>query len=193
MEIKKRLNELLQKSPCKKRKVAAVIVDEKGNIVAEGWNYNPKSDICEDEHGKTFPDVIHAEVAAINALGNNKGKHMYVTHYPCDNCRKVIENTGLTFEVVEDLFMKFDKDKLRYSLIPPYALEELAKVLSYGAKKYKPNNWRKNTDISRYEDALWRHLQAWRKGEEIDKESGLSHLAHALTNLVFIIELNKNP
>ncbi|HIP58739.1 MAG TPA: hypothetical protein EYH00_05495 [Archaeoglobus profundus] len=89
-----------------------------------------------------------------------------------------------------DKGLKYDDGKLRYDLIPPKALEELAKVITYGAKKYKPNSWR-NVEPYRYEAALFRHIQEWRKGNKIDKESGLPHLAHALANLVFLIELDK--
>ena len=81
---------------------------------------------------------------------------------------------------------KDDSGKLRFGLIPPVALEEIARVLTYGANKYSDNNWRK-VDASRYEDALGRHINAWRKGEECDQESGLKHLAHALTNMCFLL------
>jgi len=38
-----------------------------------------------------------------------------------------------------------------------------------------------------------RHLNAWRLGESIDPESGLHHLKHALTNVIFLMwfELKK--
>jgi len=72
-------------------------------------------------------------------------------------------------------------------VIPPVATRELAKVLTYGAKKYKPNNWQEVDDTDRYVDALYRHLEAWRGGEEFDEESKLSHLSHALTNISFLL------
>ncbi|HED1699294.1 TPA: hypothetical protein SHR06_001688 [Campylobacter jejuni] len=84
-------------------------------------------------------------------------------------------------------FMKFDDGKLRYDLIPPEVTEQLAKVLTYGANKYKPHNWKKCKDKDRYVAAAYRHLEAWRKGEQIDMESGLSHLAHTLTNIAFLL------
>lgn len=88
-------------------------------------------------------------------------------------------------------FLKFDEGKLRYNLIPPSSTKALAKVLTYGANKYSPNNWRKVDNIDRYIDALYRHLEAWRSGEECDPESGFTHLEHAITNVAFLIELTK--
>lgn len=88
-------------------------------------------------------------------------------------------------------FMKFDDGKLQYSLIPPEVLEEMAKIFTYGANKYEKNNWRKNKDLDRYVDALYRHMEAWRAGEINDKESGYNHLSHAITNLAFLISLTK--
>ena len=88
---------------------------------------------------------------------------------------------------------KFDKGKIRYDLIPTSTLEGIAKVLTFGAKKYAPNGWKTVPDATeRYYAALFRHLIAWRNGEQLDPESGLHHLEHVLTNIAFLIELNKN-
>jgi len=46
-------------------------------------------------------------------------------------------------------------------------------------------------DDSRYVGALYRHLEAWRDGEEVDTESSMPHLWHAMTNLAFLIELGQ--
>ena len=42
---------------------------------------------------------------------------------------------------------KFDGDKLRFDLIPAVAEEEIAKILTFGAKKYGPDNWQKLDDF----------------------------------------------
>lgn len=84
--------------------------------------------------------------------------------------------------------MKFDNDKLRYDLFPSEALEEITKVLTYGAKKYDDNNWRLLEGWKdRYYAACLRHLIAYRKGQEMDEESELMHLSHAACCLVFMI------
>jgi hypothetical protein len=83
--------------------------------------------------------------------------------------------------------VKYDNNKLRYDLIEPEFLEGLAKILSLGAKKYSDGNWKNvNPFKDRYYAALLRHIQAWRKGELIDSESGESHLYHAACCLMFL-------
>lgn len=185
-----------KKSKCKKRKVGAIIVNQdKSKVLAKGHNYNKGSGfVCEDSKGNTLDTVVHAEIVAINKINNFEvTKYIYVTHQPCENCQRAINKAGLEVVLV-DSFMKFDSGKLRYGLIPPEVLKALASVLTYGAKKYKPDNWKEVDDTSRYVDALYRHLEAWRSGELKDSESGLSHLAHALTNVSFLLyfdEINK--
>ena len=84
--------------------------------------------------------------------------------------------------------MKFDIGKVRFDLLLPEFEEEVAKVLTMGAEKYEANNWQKVDDAKdRYYAALRRHLNAWRKGEKIDEESGLSHLAHVACNAMFLM------
>ena len=84
--------------------------------------------------------------------------------------------------------------KLRYSLIPPEVEEELAKILTYGAAKYAPNNWKKCKDTTFYWDSLLRHLHKYRSGIHTDEESGFNHLSHAICNLAFLVyfERHKN-
>lgn len=85
---------------------------------------------------------------------------------------------------------KFDFGKPRYSLLPPNALEAVVKVLTYGSKKYEDFNWMKvENHKDRYFSAANRHLWQWWRGEKIDAESGESHLACAVTNLMFLLEL----
>ena len=84
---------------------------------------------------------------------------------------------------------KFDGNKLEYGLLPPFALEETVKVLTFGAQKYERDNWKKVPDSKRrYFDALQRHVWAWKQGEQIDPESGMHHLAHAMCCLMFLYE-----
>lgn len=87
--------------------------------------------------------------------------------------------------------IKYDGEKPDYSLIPPYALEETVKVLTYGAVKYSRDNWRLLDDAkTRYFAAAQRHMWALQKGETHDPESGLHHAAHAACCMLFYNELH---
>jgi len=82
---------------------------------------------------------------------------------------------------------KYDAGKPRWDLLPLEPIKAVVDVLTFGAKKYAPNNWKKVArPRERYYAALQRHLYAWRLGEKKDPESGLPHLAHALCCLVFL-------
>lgn len=74
--------------------------------------------------------------------------------------------------------MKFDQEKPRFDLLDPDALEGVAKVLTFGAKKYAAHNWRNGIAYSRVTAALMRHMAAIQRGEDIDPESGLPHIDH---------------
>lgn len=81
---------------------------------------------------------------------------------------------------------KFDGGKTRYELLPPEFLEGTARVLTFGAKKYADRNWETGIAYSRAYGALQRHLWAWWHGEDLDDETGMSHLWHAACELAFL-------
>ena len=83
--------------------------------------------------------------------------------------------------------VKFDNGKPPLGLIPRQALEAEAQVLAFGAEKYGRDNWRGGMAWSRLLDAALRHITAFVDGEDLDPETGLSHLAHARCCLAFLI------
>jgi len=83
---------------------------------------------------------------------------------------------------------KFDGDKIPLHLLPTPALEEIAKVLDFGQKKYDSWNWAKGMKWTRLIGACMRHLFAWARGESIDPETGLSHLAHLGCCVLFLLQ-----
>lgn len=89
--------------------------------------------------------------------------------------------------------MKHDQGKPRMDLLIdgcPRALEAVAGILTFGAEKYADHSWQGvERGEERYKAALLRHLTAVSKGEANDSESGMSHLAHAACNALFILEL----
>jgi hypothetical protein len=84
--------------------------------------------------------------------------------------------------------VKFDAEKVRLDLISTLAVEEIAKVLTIGARKYSAGNWRLGMLHSRYIRAAIGHLFAHMRGETHDRETGLFHLAHAGCCIMFLLE-----
>lgn len=86
---------------------------------------------------------------------------------------------------------KYDGGKAGVHLLPPGPLLEITKVLDFGATKYAPWNWSKGISWSRVYGATLRHLWAWYRGEDLDPETGLNHLAHAGGNLLFLLQYSR--
>ncbi len=84
--------------------------------------------------------------------------------------------------------LRYDGGKVRLDLVAIYPLMELAKVYTMGAVKYAPENWRKGMAWSRMYGSAMRHILAFQQGEEVDEESGLPHLAHAIWNLFSLLD-----
>jgi len=85
--------------------------------------------------------------------------------------------------------------KVPFTLIPENVLGEVSLAFLEGARKYGASNWRiAGVRASVYVDALRRHLGAWWNGEDIDKDSGLSHIVKAIACLIIIRDsmLQKN-
>ena len=103
-------------------------------------------------------------------------------HYICFVCaaEESDENSNLG--------KKYDEAKPAMALLSPKGLEEEAKAMTYGAKKYGAYNWRKGISASRYLSAALRHITAILNGQLLDDESGLSHLGHAKANLGMLIQ-----
>lgn len=83
--------------------------------------------------------------------------------------------------------VKFDGDKPRWDLLPLDALDDVAAVFTYGAKKYDTYNWLNDMRYGRYIAATFRHLRDYWLGQDNDSESGLSHLAHAGANILMLL------
>lgn len=84
---------------------------------------------------------------------------------------------------------KHDQGKPILGAVPPHAELAVGRVLTFGAEKYARGNWDKVEDHeNRYMDAALRHLNAHRRGELTDSESGESHLAHAACCILFMLD-----
>jgi hypothetical protein len=90
--------------------------------------------------------------------------------------------------------VKKDAGKLRWSLLPWDAVEEVVKVLMFGAEKYADRNWEKGMDYGRLFDASLRHkVDWWQKGATVAEDSKIHHLAHDACDILFLLayELRK--
>lgn len=132
------------------------------------WKYliENRSASVEQVAHETGVTVGHVEFL-IDKIGSPNWQVGYtpqVTGYPDDNPKTV-----------------YGEKKPKLSDTPTVSLRELGKVHTMGAVKYGRFNWREHTvSATVYYDAAMRHFMAWFDGEDVDPESGLSHLAHVM-------------
>jgi hypothetical protein len=87
---------------------------------------------------------------------------------------------------------KKDQGKPRICLIPVEAINAAAEALMFGADKYGDYNYRGGLKHTRILDSVFRHLTAHLNGEDVDSESGLKHLSHAIAGLSMLIWMTEN-
>lgn len=83
--------------------------------------------------------------------------------------------------------VKDNRSKSRVDLIPASALMAVGEVMARGAEKYKPHNWRLGLGWSDTIGSALRHLYAFNEGQDLDPETGLSHVAHAACQVLFLL------
>lgn len=86
---------------------------------------------------------------------------------------------------------KKDDGKPRWELVPYDAVRGVVEILTFGAKKYDARNWERGIAYGRVFGAVQRHLTAWWSGEDLDPESGRSHLDHAMCEIMFLSAYEK--
>lgn len=88
--------------------------------------------------------------------------------------------------------LKFDDGKPPLDLIDAHFLEDVGRVLGYGAKKYDVNQWQKGMSIGKAMAGVLRHCFAILRGEYLDPETKLPHMAHATCGLMFVHWMIRN-
>lgn len=112
--------------------VGACIVNEDNRIVGIGYNGMPYG--CSDEEfpwtNKTlgndskYPYVVHAEANAIlNATTKLKGCRIYVSLFPCNECAKLIIQSG-----IKEIVFESDKYATSDSVIASKKMLDAANV-----------------------------------------------------------------
>lgn len=123
-------------------------------------------------------------VAEIDCFAQGNGKDKKIL-----KSRDCIPDTNFNLDSGE----KADLGKLRWHLMPFEELEDVTAILTFGAEKYSPDNWKKVPDAhNRYLSALFRHIVAYAEGKEKDAESGRHHLAHAICNCLFLMWFDRH-
>ena len=117
-------------------------------------------------------------------------------HVPCmdetdyllqgENGKRLLESIAQYKGTRPNGFVKYDTEKDDPTLVEPSFITGVAHILTLGARKYSPDNWKKCEEPVTYEKSLMRHIYAYLGGEKNDPETGKSHLLHAACNLMFL-------
>lgn len=107
---------------------------------------------------------------------------------------EVGEEINRQFAETKEKFLadRHNTGKLQWHLVDMKSLEPMVQVLMFGANKYAAFNWCKGSNYTLLLDSLQRHINAFTSGEDLDPESGLPHIGHALCNLMFLSYMTQN-
>lgn len=86
----------------------------------------------------------------------------------------------------------FSGGKVPLHQLPRWVLWQVAKALKYGELKYGKWNWRAGMPFTEILDSAQRHMDDWLEGNDLDHESRLHHLDHAICDLMFLRWYTKN-
>ncbi len=107
-----------------------------------------------------------------------------------------LEALNLVPDTKADTGLNKDDGKLRVDLVPISTITAIAEVLGQACRpdkngnppKYPERNWEKGIGYSRIYANVQRHLLSWWSGKDIDSESGLHTLKHAICRLSMLVE-----
>lgn len=105
---------------------------------------------------------------------------------------KMLKRQGVRKTAKPTIGVKNDTEKTRFDLLSPDFLFEMADIMTFGAKKYADRNYLLGISWSRYFSALMRHAWNWFRGNEVDEETGRSHLAHAGCCLMILYDMQRS-
>lgn len=182
------------------------IVDIKAGTLRFGWGPRVQTEFVVSEyvgpvhvldHISSWPDTALATPVAPDGWGwkylnygwvlvnDKEGVEFHEGHW----LRNHHENKKKHADVSVQVGTKHDQGKPILGAVPPHAELAVGRVLTFGSNKYARGNWDKVEDHeNRYMDAALRHLNAHRRGELTDSESGESHLAHAACCILFMLD-----
>ena len=113
--------------------------------------------------------------------------------------RKVLDPAKNESVSSESIKNDFADKKPRWDLLPIEELAGVVDVYTAGAKKYGENRWQTLPNgVNRYLGAFFRHLTAYKRGEQFDPEDGCLHLDKCIWNMIavrhcFLADKGVNP
>ena len=116
-----------------------------------------------------------------------------------DTNRKTSDPTEKESVSTESIKNDFADKKPRWDLLPIDELGGVVDVYTAGAKKYGENRWQTLPNgVNRYLGAFFRHLTAYKRGEQFDPEDGCLHLDKCIWNMIavrhcFLADQGINP
>ncbi|BAP34918.1 hypothetical protein AVU43_gp24 [Ralstonia phage RSJ5] len=154
---------------------------------------------CQDDYSYLFLTQEHYRLC-LATKNNPPGESVTLTDSiplsaPALESKELAVTTATDATALVRGGLKFDGDKVRFELLwegMPRALNGIAAVLTFGAKKYAAHSWQTVPEAkARYLAAMLRHLNQIAQGEIYDAESGLPHIDHVACNALFLAELNR--
>lgn len=93
------------RSPDSETQVGAILVDESRHIIGTGYNGHPPGvDGLPTVRPDKYEFMIHAEQNVIaHCTTSPKGATLYCTHFPCENCAKLLIAAGIRQVIFRDL------------------------------------------------------------------------------------------
>lgn len=132
---------------------------------------------------------------AIKQQENNKMSFVYGKFESSESTTNIKEykrNEEEENQLGKETAARFSEGKVRHDLIPPWVIEEIAKVYTYGTIKYDDDNWRKGLAWKKNViGPLQRHLNKWLRGQKIDEESNCHHLAMVIWQCIALMIYEK--
>ena len=177
-----------------KPEIFEVLINEEANINAKDtWDFTPLHRASYKGNLEIIKSLLNKN-ADINIMNINNNTPLDIAKR--ENHQEIVElleeatsEQYRSSRVIKDISIsladRFNKGKLQWSLVDFNSLESLVRVLEFGAEKYSPNNWKKGLEKKATLDCLMRHLIALMNNEELDKESGESHIGHIMANAMF--------
>lgn len=139
----------------------------------------------------TLGEMVNVSTYAYDEYGEGQKMITDITA-PAINFQFIGSYRILTTDQDEDKALRYNEGKPQWSLVDFESLEDMVKVLEFGAKKYSRDNWKKGLYTVEICESLLRHVFKYLSGEDIDPESGEPHIGSIQANSMFLGYMDKN-